>query len=245
LAAKKKPHSVIDLYDSEAPVSTEMRRVLYNLNGAAPDEKKQAILVTSAMLSEGKSLISSFLALTAAKIKGRKTLLIDFDLRRPMVHKLFDKPLKGGISDVLLDSASPRNLIKTTDISNLDIITAGKIFNNPSELFNGPAIYKIFEEMKFYYDLILVDSPPLLPVVDPMLLLEELDGAVLVIKAGATNRDVIKRARKLIGSHKDKIVGVIINNLKHTLPYYYDYSYYGYHYKPKKGSNDNSGKGKK
>jgi capsular exopolysaccharide synthesis family protein len=230
LASPKKQLSIIDFYDLESPESTEFRRILKMIENTRDPEKK-SILITSAMLSEGKSLLTAFLAITAAKSRRKKTLLIDFDLRRPMVHKLFRIPLENGVTDVLFSSLTARVVVKKTDIDQLDLITAGEIIKNPSELFNGPAIHNIFEELKFYYDLILIDSPPIIPVVDPLILLEELDGAVLVIKAGATNRDVVKRARNLLSAHKDKIIGVVVNNIGQTLPYYYNYNYYGYHYK--------------
>ncbi|RKX29770.1 MAG: hypothetical protein DRP46_06665 [Candidatus Zixiibacteriota bacterium] len=229
---KDKNLSLIDYFDPESPESTEFRRVLYNLNGIPGGGAKKAVLVTSAMLSEGKSVISSYLALTSAYFKSRKTLLMDFDLRRPMIHNLFSVPLANGISDILAKGVASRNMIKKTSNDNLDLLTAGQTMPNPSELFNGPAIHRIIEEMKFYYDLILVDSPPLLPVMDPMILLEELDGAILVIKAGSTQRDIVARARDLLEPQKDKIAGVVINNLDQTLPYHYNYDYYGYNYKP-------------
>lgn len=226
----KKQLSIIDFFDSESPESTEFRRILKKIENTRDPEKK-TILITSAMLSEGKSLLTAFLAVTSAKARRKKTLLIDFDLRRPMVHKLFGVPLENGVTDVLFSSLTARVVIKKTKLDQLDLITAGEIIKNPSELFNGPAIHNIFEELKFYYDLILIDSPPIIPVVDPLILLEELDGAVLVIKAGATNRDVVKRARNLLAAHHEKIIGVVVNNIGQTLPYYYNYSYYGYHYK--------------
>jgi len=212
----------------ELPESTEFRRVLHNVNGKHKEPDKLAILVTSAMLSEGKSVVSAFLAMTSARSKKIKTLLIDFDLRRPVIHKLFRLPLKGGLSNVLIEGIACRNAIKKTSLENLDILTAGEVMKNPSELFNNAAVHRIIDEMKFYYDKIIVDSPPLIPVMDPIILLEELDGAILVVKAGATQRDVVLRARELLNSQRDKIMGVVVNNLKHSLPYYYNYRYYGY-----------------
>lgn len=227
----KKPLSIIDYFNMELPESTEFRRVLHNINGKNKGDGKLAILVTSAMLSEGKSIVSSFLAMTSARSKKVKTLLIDFDLRRPMVHKLFRLPLEGGVSNILLEGIASRNAVKKTTIDDLDILTAGDIMKNPSELFNNASIHRIIDEMKFYYDKIIVDSPPLIPVMDPIILLEECDGAILVIKAGATQRDVIMRARELLNSQSDKVMGVVVNNSTQSLPYYYNYRYYGYKHK--------------
>jgi capsular exopolysaccharide synthesis family protein len=231
LRKEKKTLTIIDFFNMELPETTEFRRVLYNVNGSRADADKTAVLITSSMLSEGKSVISSFLAMTSAKSKKRKTLLIDFDLRRPMIHKLFNLPTKGGVSNIMIEGIACRNVIKNTPIENLDILTAGEIVKNPSELFNGSAIHRVIDEMKFYYDIIIVDSPPLIPVMDPIILLEELDGVILVVKAGATQRDVVVRAHELLNSQKEKIIGVIVNNIDQTLPYYYNYRYYGYKHK--------------
>jgi protein-tyrosine kinase len=235
LPRRKKGISVVDFFNVESPESNEFRRVLHHLNGAPiGGGDRRAILVTSSMLSEGKSLICSFLAMTSARFKSRKTLLMDFDLRRPMIHRLFSVSLQNGVADILAEGIASRNLIKKTALENLDLLTAGKVLGNPSELLNSATVHRMIEEMKFYYELILVDSPPLLPVLDPMVLLEELDGVLVVVKAGETQRDIAIRARDILAEQKDKVVGVVVNNLKQTLPYHYNYGYYGYHHKPTK-----------
>lgn len=231
MARKKKTVAITDFFNMELPEITEFRRVLHGINGRSKNDGKPAILITSAMLSEGKSIVSAFLAMTSATTKMVRTLLIDFDLRRPMLHRLFAQSLEGGITDILGGGAKPQDVIKKTAIDRLDLLTSGRVVNNPSELFQGQRIRQIFEETKFYYDLILVDSPPLIPVMDPLLLLEELDGALLVVKAGVTQKDVAQRASGLLAQQKDKIIGVIVNNLTQSLPYYYNQGYYGYHYK--------------
>ena len=121
MAKGKKSLGIIDYFDMELPESTEFRRVLHNVNGKHKEPDKLAILVTSAMLSEGKSVVSAFLAMTSARSKKIKTLLIDFDLRRPVIHKLFRLPLKGGLSNVLIEGIACRNAIKKTSLENLDI----------------------------------------------------------------------------------------------------------------------------
>ncbi|UCD16893.1 MAG: CpsD/CapB family tyrosine-protein kinase [Candidatus Zixiibacteriota bacterium] len=228
---QQKKSSIIDYYNLESPEATEFRRLLHNFNGIPAGGEKRAILVTSAVLSEGKSVIASLLAITAARHKRQKTLLIDFDLRRPTLHRLFSVSLKKGISNVLTEGIAARSIIKSSGEDRLDIITAGPAMDNPSEVISGPAVHRIVEEMKFYYELIVVDSPPLVPVMDPMVLLDELDGAIMVIKAGATQKAVVSRARDLLTTRKDKFMGVVVNNLNRSLPYYYDYGYYGYHHK--------------
>jgi Mrp family chromosome partitioning ATPase len=112
----------------------------------------------------------------------------------------------------------------------LSILTSGKIQESPSELFNTEHIREVFSEAKFYFDFIIVDAPPVIPVSDPLMLSSEVDGALFVIKAGQTQEPVIQRAVKLLRDAKIEIFGAIVNNIKHVLPYYYDYRFYNYSY---------------
>ncbi len=233
--------SIIELYNLESPMATEFRRLLHVLQHPASGRELKTILLTSAMLSEGKSTASAFLALTAAN-KGIKTLLIDADLRRPSIHKLFSLHRVPGLAQILAEGNGPRNVIKKTALDKLDIVTAGKIVSHPSEVFDAAAIGRILTEMKFYYDFIVVDSAPVIPVSDPMLLAAEVDGILLVVKAGATQRQVILRAKEILLSNTNKLLGVVLNNAEGRLPYYFDHNYYGYDYAQRPQSQTKSGK---
>ena len=231
MARKTKIISIQDIYDPESPETTEFRRILHNLNKSKKGGDKQVVLITSATLSEGKSLTSSFLAMTSASYKNDKTLLIDFDLRRPSIHRLFNLKREIGVAEIIADGLAPKKAVKPSQMDKLDILTAGKPVASTSEVIKGPSVHRIIEEMKFYYDTIIVDSPPLIPVMDTLIFVEEFDAVLLVIKAGTTQKAVVSRAREILASQNGKLVGVIMNNLKKTLPYYYDHHYYGYHYK--------------
>ena len=127
-----------------------------------------------------------------------------------------------------------RTVVKQTALEKMDILTAGRHLGNPSDIINGPAIHKLLEELKFYDELILIDTSPVMPVSDPLILMDEVDGVLLVVKAGSTPRGVITRTAGLLARQKEKVLGVVVNNLTHSLPYYYNYSYYGYNYSPTK-----------
>ncbi len=221
--------SVIDYFNMETDFATEFRRLLHNIKNAPSDVELKAIMLTSAMLSEGKSTIAVFLAMTAAR-KGLKTLLIDADLRRPTVHRYFSMNRDNGLSEILAGETVAKTVTRRTALEKLDLICAGRAVSNPSELFDSRMIGNVVTEMKFYYDLILIDAPPVIPVSDPMLLSQEVDGVVLVVKAGQTQREVVRRATDILRSQSRKLVGVVLNNMDGQLPYYYDYSAYGYHY---------------
>ncbi len=226
-----------DYYSLESPIATELRRLLHNLQKNAAEGELKSILLTSATTGEGKSTLSSLLAITAAK-KGLKTLLIDCDMRRPTLHKLFTVERRHGLTEVLGEGVAGKSVIKKTTLDTLDIITAGASTPNPTELFDARQIGALIAEQKFYYDYVFIDSPPVIPVSDPMLLAQEVDGTLLVIKAGATAREVVARAAEIMSSGGTNLLGAVLNNVNGSLPYYYDYTHYNYDYspKPEKGS---------
>ncbi len=158
-----------------------------------------------------------------------KTLLIDCDLRRPVIHKFFAKERAPGLSGILARGLGTEDCIRKTAVETLDVITAGEA-TPPAEVLDVEAIGRLVDEMKFYYALILVDTVPLLPVSDPMLLAPKMDGIVLVVNVGATQREVVSRAVDVIDTSRDKVLSVVLNDMNNSLPYYYDYSYYGYDY---------------
>lgn len=225
--------SVIDFFSLEAPFATEFRRLLHKLRIGTPDSTTKSLMVTSAVLSEGKSTISTFLALTAALHKEHKTLLIDADLRRPSIHRYFTIERDRGLTDVLSAGTPVSDCVRKTPIGTLDILTAGPAPSAAAEVFDAERIGRLTEEMKFYYDLIVVDTPPILPVSDPMLLAPKMDSTLLVIKAGSTKREIVERALKILG--QVRLAGVVMNNIDNNLPYYYSSDYYGYKYETRPG----------
>ena len=226
----KKHSSIIEFYNVEAPYVTEFRRLLHNISTNDVNKELKTIMMTSAMLSEGKSTVCSFLAITAAVKKGKKTLLIDSDLRRPTIHKIFQLQAKAGLKEILADGYNTRDAISTTEIDKLDVLTAGGFCENPSQVFDADAMGVLLEELKFYYDLIIIDAAPLLPVSDPMLLASKVDGVLMVVKAGATQKEVVRRAVEILNPRQNNLIGIAFNNMNHSLPYYYDYGYYQYEY---------------
>ncbi|MDH3891980.1 MAG: CpsD/CapB family tyrosine-protein kinase [candidate division Zixibacteria bacterium] len=226
--------SVIDNFRLEAPFATEFRRLLHKLQQFERPTELKSLLITSAMLSEGKSTVCAYLGITAAVHKGMKTLIVDCDLRRPTMHKMFVLGRKHGMTEILQEGFSPRDAVKKTSVDKLDIITCGEFHAEPTELFDVEAIGTLVDDMKFYYDLILVDAAPALPVSDPMLLAPKLDGALLIVKAGATQKEIVLRALDIVDPLRQRFLGVVLNNMNNTLPYYHDYRYYGYEYRTRK-----------
>jgi capsular exopolysaccharide synthesis family protein len=226
-----KSRSIVDFFSLDSPFANEFRRLLLKISNAAAESELKTVMLTSAMTSEGKSTICSLLGVTAAKQNGLKTLIFDCDLRRPTIHKFFAMDREPGLADILVDGYNPKEAIRKTSIDKLDILTSGSGQHQPAEVFDAEAIGYLLDELKFYYDLILVDSAPVLPVSDPLLLAKKVDGILLVVRAGATSREIVERSAEILSSARDRVLGVVLNNADNNLPYYYDYRYYGYTYK--------------
>jgi len=224
-----KIESIISYYDRESGGATEFRR-LYSHIRKMGDGKLKSVMVTSSSVEEGKSTISSFLALSIAESTTDKVLLLDTDLRRPMVNVLFKLPLETGFADLLEKKCSVKEAVKQTAVQRLSIITAGKLDTDPSMILHQNRLREIFEELKFYFDFIVVDVAPVIPVSDPVLIASEVDSTLLVVRAGATPREVVKRAVNFLKNSKINVLGVVMNNLDEILPYYYSSKYYSYKY---------------
>jgi len=222
--------NIIDYFDEESPEASEFRRLYSKLKNLYSGQTLKNILVTSATINEGKSTTAALLACTIARYRETKTILVDCDLRRPRVHQLFEMRKEHGLADVLAGKKRLDSCFKSSPIENLKILTSGGIIDNPTELFNSSRLKEMFQEIKFYFDAVIVDSPPVNPVTDALILAPEMDGAIMVIKAGQTPREVVRRATELMRSSGLNILGAIVNNQKGVLPYFYDHSYYGYKY---------------
>ena len=222
-------HPLTEFYNLESPLATEYRRLLHNVRKSDAQSELKSVMLTSSIVGEGKSTISSLLAITAA-YKGQRTVLVDCDIRRPAIHRLFQLERDRGLVEIFSEGSSYKDVVKKTSLDNLDVITAGKITPQPSELFNTGLIDNLVRELKFYYDFLIFDSPPVLPVSDPMILAQSVDGVIIVVKAGETAREVTVRAVEIMRSNRANILGVVLNNARNRLPYYYDYSHYHYDY---------------
>ena len=238
--------SIYEIFDQESPIATEMRRLYSNIRHIHGKNAMRSFLVTSANRGEGKSTVASHLALTVARFRGKKSLIVDADLRRPRLHQIFNVPKEPGLYECLEGKIDPLEATKDTPIENLKVIPAGGRVSSPAHLFEGDVLSKIFEKIKFYNDIVIVDSAPIIPVSDPMLISSEVDGVMLVLLAGKTPRNVALRAKNILLDANANLLGIIVNNLSEVLPYYYDYSYYGYSESDKEfGGEDTDGQAPK
>jgi capsular exopolysaccharide synthesis family protein len=228
--AKEKKRSIVDFFRFDSVAGTELRRLLHNVSRPIRGVAPRSILVTSALTGEGKSTIAAMLAMTSAHHKKRNTLLIDSDLRRPVVHKMFNVENTIGFANLLTNEADFDDAIKATAIPNLWLLPIGSAENNPIEVFREDTIRKVIERAVFRFDSVFVDCAPIIPVSDPAIMSTAVDGVVLIIKAGSTQREIIERAIEIIKKAEANVLGLVLNNVEGALPYHYGSEYYGQYY---------------
>lgn len=193
----------------------------------------RTILVTSATQGEGKSLIAANLAVMISRDLNKHALLVEADLRNPVMCRYFGLQNGTGLSDYLTGSAGISEIFVRTDQAKLTIVTAGEPLLNSGELVGSLKMTELVREMRSRYPdrFIIIDSPPLLETSDPLLLSSFVDSILLVIRSGVTPREAVKQA--LGNLPQEKIIGIILNDLKFRSDsmhkrYFGTYGYYGY-----------------
>ena len=193
-------------------------------------ENQRSFLFTSAVPSEGKSFCSANFATVLAQ-QGLKTLLIDADLRKPSISSIFfDSKRKPGLSEVLLGKVTLKDAVNDSGIEGLDVLTAGGLASNPSELLSGQPFRQLLEEALKTYDRVVVDSAPVLAVSDTLLIATNISVVCLVVRSFLTPRKMVSRALKELASVHVKPTGVLLNCLPSaggSYAYYYSHKYYG------------------
>lgn len=220
-------NAIITHTDPKSPVSEAYRVLRTNIQYSSIDKKLCSIVITSSGPMEGKTTTIANLAVAFAQ-SGSKVLLIDADLRKPRIHKVFLVSNNTGLTDYLASQKNYDEYIRQSSISNLDIMTCGTIPPNPSELLNSNLMKKFIEEAKKEYDIVLLDAPPVGNVTDASIISTYVDGTILVVKSGKVEIDAVKRARELLEKVNANIIGVVLNNLdkKAKGNYYYYQNYY-------------------
>jgi len=205
------------------------RTIRTSLLLSSADRKPKAIVVTSALPEEGKSVTLSNLAVTLAQA-NKNVLIVDSDFRKPTQHRIFTIRNVNGLTDYLTADLELKALIKATRIPKLFLINVGPEPPNPAELLGSEKMDNLIETLKHSFDFILFDSPPVLTVSDAMVMGPGIDGTILVVWGGKTTKDALKQAKKKLDTLNIKCLGVVINNLNvREHDYYYMRHYYGYY----------------
>lgn len=216
--------------DVNAPRVEAFRVLRTNIQFVEVDQSNKVFVVSSAVQEEGKTSTAVNLALSLAQV-GIRVLLVDGDLRRPAIAGMLGLDESAGVTTVLLGKISLREAVQRHAITDLDVLTSGMIPPNASELLQSKAMAALMTQMRAAYDVVIIDSPPLLPVTDAALLASQADGALLVVRHGRTTRDQLATAVDRLEQVDAALVGVVMNMVplsKSVL----GYSYRSYGHRP-------------
>ena len=219
--------------DPKSPAAEAYRTLRTSIQFAGLDHKCRTVVVTSSSPGEGKSTTVANFGVVSAQA-GSRVLVVDSDLRRPTLHRIFGLGNARGLSTALLEGLPFADVAQATAIPNLFVLTSGPLPPNPAELVGAMRMRECLEAATTDFDLVLLDSPPIVSVSDALALSAITDGVVLVIRVGKIPHDVVRRAVVQIESVKGRILGVLMNsvNMKRE-GYYYDYyRYYHSYYSP-------------
>lgn len=220
-------YSLITLEQSKSPISEAYRTLRTNVQFTSVDSETKKIMVTSAGPGEGKSSTIANLAVSMAQT-GKSVLLLDADMRNPTQHKLFGLDNAQGLSVALVQDQDYGYYIRETAVPGVKLLSAGPIPPNPAELVGSNRMKQLIKEFSRQYDVLLIDTPPIIAVTDASILAQQVDGVILVLASGEVNRDYAQRAKAQLDKVGAKILGAVLNkaDLK-AGEYYYYYNYHG------------------
>lgn len=204
------------------PVAEQYRTIRTNIQFSNVDQDIKTIVVTSSGAEEGKSTTTSNLATVYAQ-QGLKVLLIDADLRKPTGHYTFRLENHIGLTNVLTRQSTLAQAVQESEIPHLSVLTSGPIPPNPSELLASAQMVELLKEMKEQFDMIIFDTPPILAVADAQILANQVDGTILVVSSGKTEKDAALKSKELLSNAQGKLLGVVLNNRKVEEGNYYYY----------------------
>lgn len=216
---------LITIRDPKSIVSEQFKTIRTNINFSMPDEDLKTIVITSSTPGEGKSTNSSNIAVVFAQA-GKKVLLIDGDMRKPTAHHTFKVSNVRGLSNILTRQYKIDEVIQTTEVDGLSLITSGPIPPNPAELIASKTMDRLIEAFSEQFDFIIFDAPPVLSVTDAQILANKCDGTILVVQTGKTDKEGILKAKEVLVASKANMIGVILNQYVLEKDHYY-YQYYG------------------
>ena len=208
-----------------SPIVEAYRKIVTNIEFANIDNNIKTIMCTSSMPGEGKTTTVCNIAGVLIDL-GKKVLLLDMDLRKPMVHKFFKLSNRIGLTDILINKDDFKGYLNNI-YEGLDVITSGRVPSNPSEVINSKAIKELIKNISTYYDYVLIDAPPVAMVSDPITISTYTDAVLLVVAYSETDSETAKRAADSLRHVNANIIGTIFNKIPVSKKnkYYYN-SYY-------------------
>jgi non-specific protein-tyrosine kinase len=237
-----KERRLIAATNPQSPFTESYRTLRTNIQFSSLDKPIEKLMITSASPGEGKSTTAANLAVVIAQ-GGKRTILVDTDLRRPVLHQVFGLPNAVGVTNALLmsEGSDLTPFLQPTEVENLWLLSSGPQPPNPSELLGSHRMREMIDELRHYADMLVFDSPPTLAVTDAAVLARQMDGVLLVVESASTREVAAKRAAQGLLKVNANVLGVAVNRISYRMAgshyYYYDY----YENKGDNGDSDQDG----
>lgn len=225
----RKHDNVYELYAHQSPrspIAEAYRTLRANLGFAGLEQSYRSILISSVNPQDGKSVVASNLAVVLAQT-GKKVILVDCDLRKPVLHKIFAIGNEQGLTNYLMQDIAIEEAAQKEVIENLTIMSSGPIPPNPAEMLESEKIRAMWPILLQKYDYVIVDGPPILAVADASILASQVEGVILVVYSGDTRINLAREAKAQLQKAQAKLIGVVLNKVKMTRKEYQYYYYYG------------------
>ncbi|MGH0677387.1 CpsD/CapB family tyrosine-protein kinase [Bacillus luti] len=213
---RKKRKSIRQLITHQEPksrITEQYRNIRTNIEFTSVDSRIRSIMVTSANPGDGKTTTAANLAVVFGQ-QGKKVLVIGADLRKPSIQDLFAAYASNGLTNVLLGQTNVMQCIQKTDIENVYVMASGPIPPNPAELLGNRVMDEVLLEAYNMFDIVLIDTPPVLAVTDAQILANKCDGVILVVRSERTEKDKIVKTKQILDKASGKILGVVLNDKK-------------------------------
>lgn len=211
---------LLSYYDPDSYIAEQYRTMRTNFLSLREEKKFKTCLLTSALHDEGKSLTALNFAIACAELSEKKILLIDADLHKPALHYYLNVQFEDGLADLLQKDISIDSVLKETRVKNLIFLPSGHLPEKPSEALALSKMQTILEKLKTQFDLILMDSPPIVALTDAGVLGSISDTTLLVVKVGRTAREAVSRGIELLKSAHANVIGVALVNIEYCIPTY-------------------------
>ena len=217
-------NNLITIKEPKSPISEAYRTLRTNIKFSSFDDVIKTIYVTSSMPGEGKTTSIINLGVTLSQ-NGDKVIIIDCDLRKPKIHKLFNISNEKGLSNIISNLEDKDELIHKDLLPNLDVLTSGVKVPNPSELLSSNSMRDFIKMLGSFYDYIILDTPPVRVITDAQVVSQYADGGIFVVGKGEIDRDVVIKAKNMLKQVNSRILGVILNKVSENEK---GYNYYYY-----------------
>lgn len=210
-ATSRVDEHIVSFHSPRSGLTENFKQIRTMILNMLPEGHNRLLLFTSSTGDEGKTTACINFAAAVAQDPKRRTLIVDADMREPKVHKLLGMKNRQGFGDLLTSDAPAESVVVSTPVPGLSAILCGEVPPNPGELFGSERAQQLFAELKENYDCVIVDTPPVLPVVDTINMSAFADGVVLIVEAARTARRKIQRAVHLLNNANASVMGFLLN----------------------------------